>query len=77
MKNCSVWREYDFGEVCRGSGKSCSCSGVLLTCNYPQYFNIPKHRIKAQREKDRIDDTVADVELFVGSKENQQKERVR
>ncbi len=65
--NCKHWREYDSEETgamyeyCKAKGEKCSCTGVRIQCNYPDYFNIPKHRIKAQKKKDSINKTIAAV----------------
>ena len=67
MINCIHWREYDHGEHCKAKGCGCTCSGVLSQCDYLAYFNIPADKIEAQRARDRVEDTVADVEPFVKS----------
>lgn len=64
MPNCRWWRDDsdDHGrsyEYCRAKGEVCSCSGVLMQCDYPMYFNIPAHRVQTQRLKDMNNNAMA------------------
>ena len=58
MSVCRQWKEIDdeYGnmyEFCNGKGKKCSCSGLLVQCDFPTFYNIPDHRIKEQREREQ------------------------
>ena len=53
---CDHWREYerDNGttyEYCKGVGSMCRCGGELTSCEYPDFFNIPTHRIPEARRR--------------------------
>ena len=63
---CRHWIELDkesghIYEYCKAKQQRCSCAGGLSACNFPLYFNIPVHRIKDQRARDRMNDTVASI----------------
>lgn len=65
-KPCSCFSEIELegghtSEWCRGSERSAHCGGNLCGCSYPDFHNTPKHRWAEIRERQRAEDTAAEV----------------
>jgi len=68
--NCKHWTELDdelgcLFEFCKAKEVKVTCAGVLHLCAHPAYFNIPRHRISAQKRRDDIERGKAWLEPFL------------
>lgn len=66
---CNHWREAEKEngttyEYCKGVGAMCRCGGALANCEYPDFFNIPKHRIPEARKRFFINRDVMKMEAW-------------
>jgi hypothetical protein len=59
MKSCKWWRETDgengnIFEYCKAKKAKCTCASVYYQCDYPSYYNVPRHRIAELKRWDSI-----------------------